>query len=293
VLELEHGKVAAERIIADIDRHIAVVPHFPGLRQFLQGRGFKQWMGDDSKALMKVILPAIKGYVLPQMLRAVSAFLEFCYLVRSNGVDEDTIICIQVLRGEARTQTTDHKMTVKDKVSIPFRTVQAHQLQHQDALERFHHDRVIFERKGSAHIRAVKRPWLRSNQYSTLWQMLIINERIDKLAACCTDFESHSMLPHAHPTSFNLPLPSNTGNDEDDEGASEKQTILGEVILAKTCTREPQSDIPSSKIPSSNYPQFDGNLHVVASAIATYYTPSDQCGAGGMHRERIRSIHSW
>ncbi|KIJ13001.1 hypothetical protein PAXINDRAFT_81942, partial [Paxillus involutus ATCC 200175] len=27
---------------------------FPGLRQFPQGRGFKQWTGDDSKALMKV-----------------------------------------------------------------------------------------------------------------------------------------------------------------------------------------------------------------------------------------------
>ncbi|KAL1749690.1 hypothetical protein FB107DRAFT_252649, partial [Schizophyllum commune] len=33
---------------------------------------------------------------------------------------------------EAQTQTTDYKMTVKDKVSIPFRTVQAHQLQHID-----------------------------------------------------------------------------------------------------------------------------------------------------------------
>ena len=33
---------------------IAAVPLFPGLRRFPQGRGFKQWTGDDSKALMKV-----------------------------------------------------------------------------------------------------------------------------------------------------------------------------------------------------------------------------------------------
>lgn len=33
---------------------IAVVPPFVGLRRFPQGRGFKQWTGDDSKALMKV-----------------------------------------------------------------------------------------------------------------------------------------------------------------------------------------------------------------------------------------------
>lgn len=33
---------------------IAVVPPFSKLRHFHEGRGFKQWTGDDSKALMKV-----------------------------------------------------------------------------------------------------------------------------------------------------------------------------------------------------------------------------------------------
>jgi hypothetical protein len=33
---------------------IATVPSFTGLRRFPEGRGFKQWTGDDSKALMKV-----------------------------------------------------------------------------------------------------------------------------------------------------------------------------------------------------------------------------------------------
>lgn len=33
---------------------IAMAPPFAGLRRFPQGRGFKQWTGDDSKALMKV-----------------------------------------------------------------------------------------------------------------------------------------------------------------------------------------------------------------------------------------------
>ena len=34
---------------------IALAPLFPGLRRFKQGRKFKQWTGNDSKALMKVI----------------------------------------------------------------------------------------------------------------------------------------------------------------------------------------------------------------------------------------------
>ena len=33
---------------------ISAVPPFPGLRRFPDGRDFKQWTGDDSKALMKV-----------------------------------------------------------------------------------------------------------------------------------------------------------------------------------------------------------------------------------------------
>ena len=33
---------------------MAAVPLFPALRRFPEGRRFKQWTGDDSKALMKV-----------------------------------------------------------------------------------------------------------------------------------------------------------------------------------------------------------------------------------------------
>jgi len=33
---------------------IAAIAPFAGLRCFPEGRGFKQWTGDDSKALMKV-----------------------------------------------------------------------------------------------------------------------------------------------------------------------------------------------------------------------------------------------
>jgi hypothetical protein len=71
-LDGEHGKAGAKKIMDDIDRRcvykhilpslsthtsysIAIVPAFPGLRRFPQGRDFKQWTGNDSKALMKVL----------------------------------------------------------------------------------------------------------------------------------------------------------------------------------------------------------------------------------------------
>ncbi len=67
---LTHGKTHAKQIWDDIDKwyenfacnndfiwfhpSIGAAPPFSGLRQFKEGHGFKQWMGDDSKALMKV-----------------------------------------------------------------------------------------------------------------------------------------------------------------------------------------------------------------------------------------------
>ncbi|KAH8982933.1 hypothetical protein EDB86DRAFT_3126204 [Lactarius hatsudake] len=62
-LDLTYGKTYAKMILDDIDRRIALAPPFPGLRRFPQGRGFKQWTGDDSKALMKVYLPALEGHL--------------------------------------------------------------------------------------------------------------------------------------------------------------------------------------------------------------------------------------
>ena len=43
---------------------------------------------------MKVFLLAIAGLVPEQMVRALSAFLEFCYLVHRLQIDEDVLIKI-------------------------------------------------------------------------------------------------------------------------------------------------------------------------------------------------------
>jgi len=70
-LVLEHGEAQANQILDDIDWQfvlfftlkshkitiyfrIAAAPLFPNLHRFPHGRRFKQWTGDDSKALMKV-----------------------------------------------------------------------------------------------------------------------------------------------------------------------------------------------------------------------------------------------
>ena len=129
------------------------------------------------------------------MVQCLAAFLEFCYLVRRNVVTTSTLIQIE------------------------------------DALDRFHRDRVVFEEAGvrpdgfslprrqhslkhypaliqqfgapnglcssiteSKHIKAVKEPYRRSNRYEALRQMLTTNQRLDKLAAARIDFETRGML---------------------------------------------------------------------------------------------------
>jgi hypothetical protein len=42
----------------------------------------------------QVYLPAIAGHVPNKMVRAISAFLEFCYLVRRSVIDEDDLVDI-------------------------------------------------------------------------------------------------------------------------------------------------------------------------------------------------------
>ncbi|KAJ6615692.1 hypothetical protein B0H10DRAFT_2164795 [Mycena sp. CBHHK59/15] len=299
----EHGKPKAKKIMADIDRRIAAVPPFPGLCRFPEGRGFKQWTGDDSKALMKVYLPAIEGHVPAQMLRAFSAFLDFCYLVRRNMINEATLTAIDA------------------------------------ALARYHRERVIFAESGvcangfclprqhllthyryliqefgapnglcssiteSKHIKAVKEPWRQSSRYEALLQMLTINDRLDKLAAARVDFD----------------------DDNDDGGASDEREILGEVTLAKTPVRgyprnpialaqhlrlpqlipllrrflyvqdnpDRDADIPLSHVPLDDCPDTPSSVKVFPSAVAKFYAPSDQSGIGGMLREHIRAVRSW
>lgn len=89
---------------------------------------FKQWTGDDSKALMKVFffffetnvfnfyqvyLPAIEGYVPCDILRMFRAFLEFYYISRLDVITEDTldklddaILGVQALPSRLRKRVT-------------------------------------------------------------------------------------------------------------------------------------------------------------------------------------------
>jgi hypothetical protein len=174
------------------------------------------------------------GYVPKDIVRCLSAFLDATYIVRRQDIGQDDL---------------DSLNTALDKfwqLREVFRThgvrPNGFSLPRQHAL--FHIRRQIedFGAPGglcssiteSRHITAVKKPWRRSNRHHALGQMLVINERLDKLTAMHTDFIARGMLPASHPPRRNLsanPTPNN--NDDDDEGPVEED-VLGHVVLART-----------------------------------------------------------
>ncbi|KAG1808758.1 hypothetical protein EV424DRAFT_1543334 [Suillus variegatus] len=192
-LLLTHRASRAAEIMDDIDRRIAAIAPFAGLRRFPQGRGFKQWTGDDSKALMKVYIPAIKGHVPRDVIRAFSAFLDFCYIVRRDTLTEDDLTQLQDALNRFHQYREIFKMTgVVPDFSLP----RQHSLNHYFLMIRLFGapNGLCLSITESKHIKAVKEPWRRSSRYKALGQMLLTNQHLDKIAAARSDFEARGML---------------------------------------------------------------------------------------------------
>ncbi|KAJ6474792.1 hypothetical protein C8R45DRAFT_1102943 [Mycena sanguinolenta] len=302
-ISLAHGKAEAAEIMDEIDRRIAAVPAFPCLRRFEQGRRFKQWTGDDSKALMKVYLPAIKGLVPPGIVEALSAFLDFCYLVRRADFDEDTLDAIDAsVKTYHERREIFRELGVRDGFSLPCQHSMIH---YRPNIEKFAATNgVCSSITESRHITAVKRPWRRSSRYEALCQMLLTNQRLDKLAAARADFVERGMVP----PSF-APLPDKDVDDLDAEETDEAR-VEGNVVLARRRERAYPSRFAADlaqhiKVPNfpdlllnflndqlssdeySAYNDLDGReeidisqyrISVYHSAVATFYAPSDPSG---------------
>ncbi|KAI0746738.1 hypothetical protein C8Q80DRAFT_1321332 [Daedaleopsis nitida] len=193
-LKREHREARAAEILAEIDRRIAVVPPFSKLRGFHEGRGFKQWTGDDSKALMKVYLPAIDGLVPSQMVLTIRYFLEFCYLARRDVHNEKTTSQMAA----ALIKFREHREIFRETGVRPdgFSLPRQHSLEHyEDRIWEFAAPNGLCSSiTESKHIQAVKEPWRRSNRHKALGQMLLTNQRLDKISAARVDFAARGML---------------------------------------------------------------------------------------------------
>ncbi|KAI6097715.1 hypothetical protein EV401DRAFT_2062149 [Pisolithus croceorrhizus] len=259
----KHYKNDFAAVLADIDCRIVVVPPFPGLQHFSQGHGFKQWTGNDSKALMKVYLPAIAGYVPNEMLQALSAFIDFCYIVHQSSL------------GEADLEALDK------------------------ALQCFETHCSIFELFGapnglstsiveSKYIHAVQRPYQQSNKNEEMAQVLLDTSfQDDPYLQEADDDDSErvdAMVQLAHkPSPRKLRTLAEMGQDI---GHPELPDLVSIFLFQQ---RNPGDDVPDiSKCPKAIDPGYS-----FSSAVATLYAPSDLSGAYGMHCQCIHASPSW
>ncbi|KAG1813070.1 hypothetical protein DFJ58DRAFT_850696, partial [Suillus subalutaceus] len=202
-------------------------------------------------------------------------------------------------------------------------------VQIQEALDRFHYYRKVFESIGviptfslpqqhscshyillirlfgapnglcssiteTKHIKAVKEPWRHLSCYKALGQMLVANQCLDKLAASNT---SGTKVFPDQPNENNIILLPDLditiqGDNEEGDIIDGLTLVQAHVQLAKTLLN-PDDQRSPSEVPLASCPQFDGKIHVFNSASSTFYAPSDHSGIGGMHWEYIHACPVW
>lgn len=141
----------------------------------------------------QVYLAAITGHVPDGIVRTFSAFMEFCYLVRRDTINEDTLAAVdEALRRFHQERTIFEEDVRTEGISLP----RQHSLKHYRRLIQLFGapNGLCSSITESRHIKAVKEPYRRSSKHNALGQMLLTNQRLDKLAAARVDFMSRGML---------------------------------------------------------------------------------------------------
>lgn len=169
-----------------------------------------------------------------EVVRAISAFLDFCYLVRRDVITEETLADIDAALRRFWKE--------REVFRIPGVRFEGFSLPRQHSLKHYPHlirefgapNGLCSSITESKHIKAVKQPWRRTNKFRALKQMLLINQRLDKLAAIRVDFEARGMLegPCARVPDFVLEEVASQGMPEDQAflmPSQSQQTALNDV----------------------------------------------------------------
>jgi hypothetical protein len=178
------------------------------------------------------------------MLKCLAAFMNFCYLVRRNAITSDTLREIE----NTLAQFHHHrKIFIQTGVRIDISLPRQHALKHYPrGICLFGSPNgICSSMTESKHIKAVKEPWRRSNQYNALSQMLRINSHLDKMSYARRAFTELGMMTGstssytamllrgeqpAVPVAADLEL-------EDDMGPITGVKVLSSIHLASTPRR--------------------------------------------------------
>lgn len=177
---------------------------------------------------MNGILQQIAGHVPSQMVQAISSFMEFCYLVRQSVIDEDDLVEIYSAVANFHSHREAFDLVHPEGYSLPCQ----HSITHYTKLIREFGapNGLCSSIHKLKHIKAMKEPWQQSSHFEALGQMLITNQRLDKLAATCVNFQKCGI--------FDQPLFGEIDNKppplhEDDDGGGIDDDVMTDVILSQ------------------------------------------------------------
>lgn len=165
------------------------------------------------------------------MVKALSAFIDAYYLVRRADINEATLEALDAALKRFYTfreifRTVGVRPT---GFSLPRQHSFVHYRRH---IQEFGAPAGLCSSiTESRHITAVKKPWRRSSRFEALGQMLLTNQRNDKLAAARVNFVDRGMLR----PSYAPPPPAKTSPNEDtDNEPVDGDEVVGNVVLART-----------------------------------------------------------
>jgi hypothetical protein len=131
------------------------------------------------------------------MLRTFRAFLEFCYIARRDAITDSTLEELT----DALARFQEYRLVFKEEGvrTSGFSLPRQHAANHYPEMIRLFGapNGLCSSITESKHIKAVKEPWRRSNRNKPLKQVLLTNQRLDKLAAARVDFTARGMLEEA------------------------------------------------------------------------------------------------
>jgi hypothetical protein len=167
------------------------------------------------------------------MVQRIAAFLDACYLVWCANINEDTIVKLQT----AIRHFYEYREIFRTHDVWPngFLLLRQHRLIHypHQICEFGAPNGLYFSIAELQHITVIKRPWRQSNQHNALGQMLLTNQRLDKLKAAHIDFVHWGLLSSSHAPPPKLMLMP----DEEEDGGPIDKHATDTVTLARTCHR--------------------------------------------------------
>lgn len=139
---------------------------------------------------VQVYVNAIEGHVPWEVLCALTAYIDFCYIARraslsTHDLDELDAALDRYHHYRPIFQTLNVREPGPDGLSIS----RQHAKYYRDLIEEFAAPNGLCSSMTEAkHIKAAKEPWRPSNRYKALGQMIQTNQQLYRLAAARVDF---------------------------------------------------------------------------------------------------------